>query len=99
MYTFFMHLYHIYFLFSDIILNEALSGVLGNGEQGNLFRGWGGGGTREQKCKNEEIREQRQFWGTENVENQDFDFGEQGKMPIYFRGTREHAPPLPGGPP
>ena len=48
-----------------------------SGEQGN------------KSLKLKERGEQRQFWGTENIENQDFDFGEQGKMPIFFRGTRE----------
>ena len=70
---------------------EALPGVFGNmgirpfisGEQGNKslkLKGTGGG---------------KQFWGTGNVENQDFDFGEQGKMSIYFRGTREQVTPSP----
>ena len=27
--------------------------------------------------------EQRQFWRTGNIKNQDFDFGEQRKMPIF----------------
>ena len=31
------------------------------------------------------------------MENKDFDFGEQGKMPIFFGGTREQVPP-PGPP-
>ena len=72
---------------------EALPGVLGNrgtmafisGEQGNrcqILRGTG---------------EQRQFWGTGNIENKFSIFGEQGNKPIYFRGTREGTPPL-GGP-
>ena len=39
--------------------------------------------------------EQRQFWGTGNIENQDFGFGEQGTKAIYFRGTRELVPPPP----
>ena len=26
------------------------------------------------------------------MKNQEFDFGEQGKKAIYFRGTREHVP-------
>ena len=30
--------------------------------------------------------------GKGNKENQDFDFGEQGAMPIYFRVTREQVP-------
>ena len=40
--------------------------------------------------------EERQFWGTRNIENQDFDFGEQGKMPIFSgnKGTgRSTSPP------
>ena len=39
--------------------------------------------------------EQRQFWGLGNKENQDFIFGEQRSKAIYFRGTRELAPPPP----
>ena len=35
------------------------------------------------------------FCGTGNVENQDFDFGEQGNKAIYFRGTREQVHTLP----
>ena len=38
---------------------------------------------------------QRQFWGTGTKKSQDFDFWEQGKHPIYFRGTREQVPPHP----
>ena len=74
-------------------IKEALPGVLGNrgirpfisGEQGNKGLKLKGTG------------EQRQFWGIGNIENQDFDFGEQGKMTIFFRGTREQVPSL-GGP-
>ena len=29
------------------------------------------------------------------MDNQDFDFGEQGKMQIFFRRTREQVPLLP----
>ena len=37
--------------------------------------------------------EQRQFWGIGNIENQDFDFGEQGKMPIFvFREQGNRYP-------
>ena len=35
--------------------------------------------------------EQRQFWGTGNIENQDFDFGEQGSKAIYFCRTRYNS--------
>ena len=38
--------------------------------------------------------EQRQFWGTGNTENQDFDFGEQGKMAIFL-GNKGIGTPLP----
>ena len=33
-----------------------------------------------------------QLWETGNIENHGFDFGEQGKKAIYFRGTREQVP-------
>ena len=45
-----------------------------SGEQGNkgqFFRGTG---------------EQRQYWGTGNIENEFSIFEEQGNKPIYFRG-------------
>ena len=54
-----------------------------SGEQGNkgqILRGTG---------------EQRQYWGTGNIESNFLIFGEQGNKPIYFRGTREQAPPPP----
>ena len=65
-------------------ITEALPGVLGNrgirpfisGEQGN------------KSIKLKGTGEQRQFWGTGTIENQDFDFGEQGKMPIFFQGNK-----------
>ena len=71
--------------------NGPLSRVLGNrgtrpfisGEQGNkgqFLRGTG---------------EQRQYWGTGNIENKFSIFGEQGNKPIYFRGTREQVPVTP----
>ena len=38
--------------------------------------------------------EQRQFGGTGNIEHQDFDSGEQGKMPFFFfRGKKENRYP------
>ena len=65
---------------------EALPGVLGNRGKGYLFEG----------NKGQILRgtgEQRQYWGTGNIIKQIFDFGEQEKKPIYFRGTREQVPP------
>ena len=70
-------------------IHEARPGVLGNRGMGAYFSG-------EQGNKDPKMRgtgEQRQFWGTGNIENQDFVFGEQGKKAIYFRGTRELVPP------
>ena len=62
---------------------EAFPWVLG--EQIHLFQG--------NKCpKRQGTAEQRHFWGTGNIGNQDFDFGEQGNKAIYFRGTREQVP-------
>ena len=49
----------------------------GLGNGDNFFRGTG---------------EHRQFWGTRNIENQDFDFGKQGNNAIFSRGTREQVP-------
>ena len=42
--------------------------------------------------------EQRQFWGTGKIENQDLNFGEQGKMPIFSgeQGNRYPHTPLGG---
>ena len=68
--------------------NEALPGVLGNrgtksfiswekGNKGQIWRGTG---------------EQRQYWGTGNIENKFSILGEQGNKPIYFSGTREQLP-------
>ena len=69
-------------------MNETLPGVLGNrgirsfisGEQGN------------KNLKMKGTGEQRQFWGTGNIEHQDFDLGEKGKMPIFSgeQGNRCH---------
>ena len=56
---------------------EALPWVLGS--RGMPFIS-GKQGNKSLKLKG--TGEQRQFWGTGNIENQDFDFGEQGKMPI-----------------
>ena len=36
--------------------------------------------------------EQRQLWGTGNIENQDFDFGEQGKC-RFFQGNKGTGTP------
>ena len=66
-------------LHSAVCSFEALPGVWGNrgirpfvsGEQGN------------KSLKLKGTGEQRQFGGTGNIENQDFDFGEQGKM-LFF---------------
>ena len=51
----------------------------------------GEGGNKGQNLR--ETGEQKQYWGTGNIRKQIFDFGEQGNMPIYFRGTQEQVPP------
>ena len=33
----------------------------------------------------------KEFGGTGNIDNQDFDFGEQGIRPCYFSGEREQV--------
>ena len=54
----------------------------GFGEQGNkgIFSG-------EQRPKIRGTGEHMQFWGTGNIENQDFVFGEQRKKGSFSRGT------------
>ena len=76
-----------------VCVNKALQGVLGNREKTPFI-------SEEQGNKSLKLKgtgEHRQFGGTANIENQDFDIGKQEKMPIYFRGTREQAFPV-GGP-
>ena len=69
---------------------EALPGISGNKEIRPFI-------SREQGNKSLKLKgiwEQRQFGRTGNIENQDFDFREQGKMPIFFfRRTKEQIPP------
>ena len=73
--------------------SEALPGVLGergirsfiSGEQGNKSLKLTGKG------------EQRQFGGTGNIENQDFDFGEQGNAD-FFQMNKRIQPPHPTPP-
>ena len=60
----------------------TLPGILGNRGTKVFIPG-------EQSFTNEGTWEQRQFWGTGNIGNEDFDFGEQGNKAIYCRGTRE----------
>ena len=58
------------------------------GEEGTVLRGFGAIFSGEQGNKGLNIRgtgEHRQFWGTGNIENQDFVFGEQGH---FFEGNR-----------
>ena len=67
---------------------ESLPEVLGNRGTRVYFSG-------EQGNKGPKMRgtgEQRQFWGTGNIENQDFVFFGTGEKAIYFRGTKELVP-------
>ena len=61
----------------------------GLGEQGN--RGIYSKRKRKQRSTNGGKWEQRKFWGTGDIENEDFDLGEQGNKATYFRGTREQV--------
>ena len=68
-------------------ISEALPGVLGNREKRAFISG-------EHGNKGQILRgtgEQIQYWGTGNTRKQIFE--EQGKKPIYFRGTREQVSP------
>ena len=72
----------------EIFIHKALPGVWGRRafileQQGN----------KDLKMKG--TWEQTLFWGAGNIENQDFNLGEQGKE-IYFRRTREQVPLLEG---
>ena len=50
--------------------------------------------TREQKSKTEGNRGTKAiFW---NIQNQNFDFGEQGKMPIFSGEQENRNSPAPG---
>ena len=61
------------------------------GEQGNLFQG-----TKKQMSK---TREQRYFWGTGNIGNQDFEKqGNKGTKQI-ISGQQENSPPPTHSPP
>ena len=69
------------------IFPTSLSGVFGIREIRPLISGeqpW------NKSLKLKGTWEQRQFGGTGNIENRDFDFGEQGKMSIF---SRERVPP------
>ena len=70
---------------------KALPGVLGNrgirpfisGEQGN------------KSLKLKGTGEQRQFWGTGNIENQDLILGNKGKCRFFFQGNKGTGTPPP----
>ena len=77
------------------LLIEVLKPSRDFGEQVNkaiYFRG-----TKEKSPKLKGTGEQRQFWGTGNIENQDFNFWEQGK--IRFFSWEQVPPPSLGRPP
>ena len=57
---------------------EALPGVLGNGGIRPFISGEQGNKILKLKGKGDQM----ELWGTENIENKDFDLGEQEKMPI-----------------
>ena len=69
-------------------LQRPSRGFWGTKEQVHLFQGNKG-------LKMRGTGEQRQFWETGNIGNEDFDFGEQENKAIYFRRTREQVPPTP----
>ena len=77
--------------FRQTAKTEALPRVLGN--RGiRPFISWEQG---NKSLKLKGTGEQRQFWGTGNVENQDFDFGKQGKCPFFFQGNKGTGTPHP----
>ena len=72
--------YEIFEAFPGVWENTGLRPFI-SGEQGN------------KSLKLKGTGEQRQFGGTGNIENQDFNFGEQGKMSI-FQGNKGTGTPL-----
>ena len=78
-------------------------GFWGTGEQGHLFWGTGEQGhlfQGEQGNKGPILRgtgEQRQYWGTGNIENQIFDIWGTGEQANLFQGNKGTGTPL-GGP-
>ena len=74
---------------------EALIGFFGNRGTKAIFSGEHG----NKGLKIRGTEEHRQFWGTGNIENQDFVFGEQGNKAIFFeenKGTGNLPPPREG---
>ena len=69
-------------------------GFWGQGNNGIYFR--------EQGNKSQILRgtgEERQYWGTGNIENKFSIFLETGEQAILFQGNKEQVPPpTPGGP-
>ena len=69
---------------------EALQEVLGSRGTRAIF-------SKEQGSKGLKISgtgEHRQFWGTENIENQDFVSWEQGNKAIFSEGNKGTDTPL-----
>ena len=50
----------------------------------------------KQRSKMKGRVEQKQFWRTGNIGNQECEFWEQGNMTIYFKGTRKKVHPWKG---
>ena len=76
----------------ELIITEALPGVLGNrgkrvfisgeeGSKGQILRGTG---------------EQRQYWGTGNIRKQIFDFWGTWEQANLFQGNKGTGTPPPG---
>ena len=75
----------------DYIGLRPSQGLWGTGGQWYLFQ-WN-------KClKMKGTGAQRQFWGTGNIGNRDFNFGEHRNKAIYFKGLGIPAPPTPTPP-
>ena len=76
-------------------IKEALPRVLGNMGKRVFISG-------EQGIKGQILRgtgEQREYWGTENIKKQIFDFGGTGEQANLFQGNKGISTPPPlGGP-
>ena len=74
-----------------VTVNEALPLFFGTGEKGIYFRGTG-----EQRQNVEGDRGRIQYWGTEYIQKQIFDFWGTGKQANLFQGNMGTGTPWEG---
>ena len=74
--------------------SQGFGGGGGGGGANRGIRSFISGEQRNQSLKLMRTGDQRQFGGTRNITNQDFDFlGTRENVDFFFRETREQVPP------